>query len=55
MFICLGVEFAFRVRGQSQDLAKETGDLRETRVWKAFLFGEFMLALCKQVVHIPQC
>ena len=51
MFICMGVEFALRVRSQSHDLAKETGNLRETRVWKAFLFGEFMLALCKRVLY----
>ena len=38
--ICLGVEFAFRVRKCGRhDLAKNTSELRETRVWKAFLFG----------------
>ena len=51
MFICMGVEFAFRVRRGKDGLAKETGDLRESRVWKAFLFGKSMLALCKQVVY----
>ena len=50
-YICLGVEFAIRVWSESHDLAKVTCELRETRVWKAFLFGKSMLALCKQVVH----
>ena len=39
MFICLGLEFVFRVRSGNHDLAKDTDELRETRVWKAFLFG----------------
>ena len=50
MFICLGAEFALRVRSESHDLAKENCELRETRVWKAFLFGESTSALCMQVV-----
>ena len=50
MFICMGVEFAVRVRRGKDGLATETGDLRESRVWKAFLLGMSMLALCKQVV-----
>ena len=39
MFICMGAEFAFRVRSGRHDLAKNTSELRESRVWKAFLFG----------------
>ena len=50
MFICMGVEFAFRVWREKDGLAEETGDLRESRVWKTFLFGKSMLALCKQVL-----
>lgn len=52
MFICLGVEFGFRVRRESHDLAKGTCELRETRVWKAFLCGKSMLTKCKRVVHV---
>ena len=51
MFICLGVEFALRIQIGSHDLAKESRELTETRVWKAFLFGKSMLALRKQVAH----
>lgn len=39
MFIGLGVEFAFRVCSGNYDLATNTSELRQTRVWKAFLFG----------------
>lgn len=46
MFICLGVEFGFRVRRESHDLAKGTCELRETRVWKAFLCGLALATLC---------
>ncbi|KAL2054846.1 hypothetical protein ABVK25_004668 [Lepraria finkii] len=39
IFIILGAEFAFRVRRRSDEMVKETGYLRGTRRWNAFLLG----------------
>lgn len=51
LFICMGVEFAFRICSGSYDLAKDTSELRETRVWKAFLFGTSLLASSLQAIR----